>query len=106
MALCLRHCPALAVLFMFVFESIAAPKDKVCADISNQCSRNDDCCGGCCQEGKCVPYSEQCIAASNPCSLYDCPPNKVCYLHKVQCVQAPCPSIPACKSADYDIDYS
>nr|CAD7609564.1 unnamed protein product [Timema genevievae] len=49
--------------------------------------------------------SDSCNVATNPCAVYQCPPNKVCYLNPVQCVSSNCPPLPACKDQDYD-DYS
>nr|CAD7260377.1 unnamed protein product [Timema shepardi] len=49
--------------------------------------------------------SDSCNVATNPCAVYQCPPNKVCYLNPVQCVSSNCPPLPACKDQDYD-DYT
>nr|CAD7410801.1 unnamed protein product [Timema poppensis] len=49
--------------------------------------------------------SDSCNVATNPCAVYQCPPNKICYLNPVQCVSSNCPPLPACKDQDYD-DYS
>uniref|UniRef100_A0A1B6FWZ4 Uncharacterized protein n=2 Tax=Cuerna arida TaxID=1464854 RepID=A0A1B6FWZ4_9HEMI len=101
----LKSLVCLALLATALFSVVlAAPKEKACTEYDKPCQDNGECCGGCCQNEKCVVYSDACVSATNPCYLYDCPPNKVCYLQQVECLQSPCKSIPACKANDSDYD--
>nr|CAD7447138.1 unnamed protein product [Timema bartmani]CAD7463138.1 unnamed protein product [Timema tahoe] len=97
------HCYGVVLMAMLVTIVLTAP--PVCIKNEHACLRNSECCGGCCSKEKCVDYSDSCNVATNPCAVYQCPPNKVCYLNPVQCVSSNCPPLPACKDQDYD-DYS
>ncbi|KAJ9593609.1 hypothetical protein L9F63_014848 [Diploptera punctata] len=91
------------VLATLVLSDAAATVE--CIKDSHNCLRNSECCSGCCVEDKCVKYSDSCVQAQSPCAVHACPPGKKCYLQTVQCIQAACPPIPACKDEDYD-DYN
>ncbi|XP_054278800.1 uncharacterized protein LOC128997220 [Macrosteles quadrilineatus] len=98
---------AFATLATLLVSTRAAPPEKACTENEKPCKSHSECCGGCCQQDKCAPYSDSCVSASNPCNFYDCPPNKECYLQEVQCLQSPCKPIPACRSKDAaDYDYN
>ncbi|XP_068083882.1 uncharacterized protein [Anabrus simplex] len=90
------------VVLLLLALVVAAPPE--CIKDEKACVRSSECCGGCCQDGKCLPYADSCSKEDNPCSLHQCPEDQTCYLHQVQCVQAPCPPVPACRSSDYE-DY-
>ncbi|PSN37527.1 hypothetical protein C0J52_14907 [Blattella germanica] len=82
-----------------------AASNTECIKVSHTCIHKDECCTGCCVEGKCVEFSDSCNVAQSPCAVHSCPSGKKCYLQQVQCIQAPCPPVPACKDEDYD-DYN
>ncbi|XP_069678493.1 uncharacterized protein [Periplaneta americana] len=85
-----------------VVAVIEAASTAECIRETHRCVHNTECCSGCCVEEKCVAFADSCSKGQNPCSVHSCPSGKVCYLQQVQCVQAPCPPVPACKSEDYD----
>ena len=48
--------------------SVASALAKQCIADNEACTQNEECCGGACTDGKCVPLSGACKTTGNPCA--------------------------------------
>lgn len=73
-------------------------------DFDYQCHANRRCCQNVCGARVCTEATRD----AHPCSMFNCPPSKVCKLQRVRCIQPDCPDLyalprPVCVTANSNV---
>ncbi|XP_069700334.1 uncharacterized protein [Periplaneta americana] len=85
------------VLFLACLQLQGIAQD--CKTPGEECSSDEDCCGGCCKGRLCIQSFGLCSLDEDPCLSHECPPGTVCYLyHPADCLG--CSTTPHCKDME------